>query len=95
MQNGHIDIAKKEYEERKPNKFDIPVKKVRQSRPSILHTTTKIGDGFGLNMESIRGGKLNSNAQQPQTSMLPKKNRQLDINKIGKFNPVKDDTYDA
>lgn len=61
QQNSHTAEANRQYKERKANKYDMPVRKVRQARPSILHTSTKLVEGFGLNIESIRAGKLSMN----------------------------------
>jgi hypothetical protein len=52
--NEHTEEALLEMTKRKPNKFDLPVKKQRMARASILAPSIS---GLSLNVESIKFGK--------------------------------------
>jgi len=88
----------KEFQKRKPNQYDIPaLKKVRLPRASILNPSgaSKFGQGLTLNLETIQASGKSGNSQ-PMTSLMPKKNKQLDamkldLNQNSKKTNIKDD----
>ncbi|CDW77129.1 ankyrin repeat [Stylonychia lemnae] len=99
LTQGHIEEAQEEYLRRQLSKFDIPPKKPRQ-KTSII---PQVGAGMAmqLNMEAIKMGHkqivpiVNN---QPMTSLLPKKGKQLDPLVLdverSRKSITKDDSYD-
>eukprot|EP00347_Sterkiella_histriomuscorum_P008302 403345605 len=91
--NSHTEEAYHQYENRLPSKYDVPPKRQRQ-RGSIIPSL-----GLPtLNLENIKTGQRHVSIMQPNTSLLPKKGRQLDPLKVdllsNKKLQIKDDAYD-